>query len=164
MESPMFHIGDFLRICTVKKLRSLNLLFSGIFHIGRKIVHVGAEKFITLYQKQIYVELENFSCTFNDAEDYATSEKWQKTFISFLIIEPKVNGTVAQWQSIRLRSQRSLDRSLTVQQIFFKAWRVKRKITFMRFLRRALRHIGVMLERKLTPYRELHLWPPLYRT
>jgi hypothetical protein len=41
--------------------------------------------------------LENFSCTFNDAEDYATSEKWQKTFISFLIIEPKVNGTVAQW-------------------------------------------------------------------
>jgi hypothetical protein len=34
---------------TVKKLRSLNLLFSCLFHIGRKTVHVGAEKIITLY-------------------------------------------------------------------------------------------------------------------
>jgi hypothetical protein len=86
-----------------------------MFHIGRKTFHVGAEKFITLNKKLIYVELKNFSFTFNDAEDYATSEKWQKKiFISFLII--------------------------------------------------ALRHICVMLERKLTPYRELHLWPPLYRT
>jgi hypothetical protein len=41
--------------------------------------------------------LENFSFTFNDAEDYATTEKWQKIFISFLIIETEVNVTVAQW-------------------------------------------------------------------
>jgi hypothetical protein len=41
--------------------------------------------------------LDNFSFTFNDAEDYATLEKWQKIFISFLIIEIKVNATVAQW-------------------------------------------------------------------
>jgi hypothetical protein len=34
---------------TVKKLRSINLLFSGMFHIERNIVTVGAEKFITLY-------------------------------------------------------------------------------------------------------------------
>ncbi len=34
---------------TVKKLRSLNLLFSCVFRIGRKFVHVGAEKIITLY-------------------------------------------------------------------------------------------------------------------
>jgi hypothetical protein len=39
--------------------------------------------------------LENFSFTFNDAEDYATSAKWQKIF--FLIIESMVNVTVAQW-------------------------------------------------------------------
>jgi hypothetical protein len=39
--------------------------------------------------------LDNFSFTFNDAEDYATSEKWQKIFI--LIIELEVNVTVAQW-------------------------------------------------------------------
>jgi hypothetical protein len=68
---------------TVKKLRSLNLLFSCLFHIGHKSVHVGAEKIITLYYTQIYVELENFIVTFNDAEDYATSEKWQKMFIFF---------------------------------------------------------------------------------
>jgi hypothetical protein len=61
-------------IYTVKKLRSLNLLFSCMFHIGRKTVHVGAEKFIKLYWTQIYVELENFSFTSNDAGDYATSE------------------------------------------------------------------------------------------
>jgi hypothetical protein len=41
--------------------------------------------------------LENFSFTFNDAEDYTTSKKWQKIFISFLIVETKVNVTVAQW-------------------------------------------------------------------
>jgi hypothetical protein len=35
--------------CTVKKLRSLTLLFSCIFHIGRKPVHDGAENIITLY-------------------------------------------------------------------------------------------------------------------
>ena len=37
-------------------------------------------------------------------------------------------------------------------------------LTLMRFLRGALRHICVMPEHKLTPHRELHLWPPLYRT
>jgi hypothetical protein len=41
--------------------------------------------------------LSNFSFTFNDAEDYATLEKWEKIFISVLIIETKVNVTVAQW-------------------------------------------------------------------
>jgi hypothetical protein len=34
---------------TVYKQRSLNLLFSSMFCIERKIVHVGAEKIITLY-------------------------------------------------------------------------------------------------------------------
>jgi hypothetical protein len=34
---------------TVNKQRSLNLLFSSMFCIERKIVHVGAEKIITLY-------------------------------------------------------------------------------------------------------------------
>jgi hypothetical protein len=41
--------------------------------------------------------LENFSFTFNDAEDYATSEKWQKIFISFLIIDYTASVIVAQW-------------------------------------------------------------------
>ncbi len=63
---------------TVKKLRSLNLLFSCAFRIRRKFVRVGMEKINTLYQVQVYVELENFSFTFNDAEDYATSENLQK--------------------------------------------------------------------------------------
>jgi hypothetical protein len=49
-----------------------------VFRIGRKFVHVGAEKIITLYQLQVYVELKNFRFTFNDAEDYATSENRQK--------------------------------------------------------------------------------------
>ncbi len=49
-----------------------------MFRIGCKFVHVGAEKIITLYLVQVYVELENFSFTFNDGEDYATSENWQK--------------------------------------------------------------------------------------
>jgi hypothetical protein len=34
---------------TVNKLRSLNLHFSCMFRIESKIVHVGAEKIITLY-------------------------------------------------------------------------------------------------------------------
>jgi hypothetical protein len=37
--------------------------------IERKVVHVGAEKIITLYLYQ--VTFEDFSFTFNDAEDYA---------------------------------------------------------------------------------------------
>jgi hypothetical protein len=74
-------VSPFLSIHTVKKLRSLNLLFSCVFRIGRKFVHDGAEKIITLYQLQVYVELENFRFTFNDAEDYATSENRQKILI-----------------------------------------------------------------------------------
>ena len=108
--------------------------------------------------------METFSFTFNDAENYATSEKWQKIFILSLIIEPIVCVNVAQWYSTKLASRRALDQSPPVLFIFLEAWRVKRKITFMRFLRGALRHICVMPERKLTPHRELHLWPPLYRT
>jgi hypothetical protein len=46
--------------------------------------------------------LETFSFTFNDAENYATSEKWQKIFILSLIIEPSVSVDVAQWYSTKL--------------------------------------------------------------
>ncbi len=52
---------------TVNKLQSLNLLFSCIFCIERKIVHVGTEKIVTL--SQVYTESEGFSFTFIDAED-----------------------------------------------------------------------------------------------
>jgi hypothetical protein len=41
--------------------------------------------------------LENFSFTFNEAEDYAASEKWQKIFILILIIDSVVSISVAQW-------------------------------------------------------------------
>jgi hypothetical protein len=82
---------------TVKKLRSLNLLFSCVFRIGRKFVHVGAKKIITLYQVQVYVELENFRFTFHDAEDYATSENWQKILILSLTSKVYVSVNVAQW-------------------------------------------------------------------
>ena len=34
--------------------------------------------FVNSFYREGYVELENFSFTFNDAEDYATSENWQK--------------------------------------------------------------------------------------
>ncbi len=54
---------------TVKKLWCLTFLFSCVFHIGRKPVHDGAEKIITLYLVQVYVELETFGYTFNDAEN-----------------------------------------------------------------------------------------------
>jgi hypothetical protein len=42
--------------------------------IERKIVHVGTEKIITLYLKQVYVKFEDFIFTFHDAEDYARGE------------------------------------------------------------------------------------------
>jgi hypothetical protein len=87
-----------------------------------------------------------------------------KIYIFSLIIESIVGVNVAQWYSTKLESRRALDRSLPVLFIFLEAWRVKRKITFMLFLRGALRHICVKPEPKLTPHRELHLWPPLYRT
>jgi hypothetical protein len=45
-----------------------------MFRIQSKIVHVGAEKIITLYKKQVYVKLEDFCFTFIDAEDYASRE------------------------------------------------------------------------------------------
>jgi hypothetical protein len=38
--------------------------------------------------------LENFSFTFNDAEDYAASEKWQKISI-YLIIETIISVSVS---------------------------------------------------------------------
>ncbi len=51
---------------TVKKLlRSINLLFSCMFRIERKIVHVFTEKILTIYN----VELDNFSLIFIDAEE-----------------------------------------------------------------------------------------------
>jgi hypothetical protein len=46
-----------------------------MFRIESKIVHVGAKKIITLYQKQVYVKLEDFCITFIDAEDCACREK-----------------------------------------------------------------------------------------
>ncbi len=55
-----------------------------MFCIERKVVHVGAEKIITLYLYQVYVKFEEFSFTFNDAEDYARGELWQKVCTSFL--------------------------------------------------------------------------------
>jgi hypothetical protein len=58
-------------ISTVNKLRSLNLHFSNMLCIERKVVHSGAEKIITLYLYQVSVKFEDFSFTFNDAEDYA---------------------------------------------------------------------------------------------
>jgi hypothetical protein len=50
-----------------------------------------------LARKKSYVELENFSFTFNDAEDYATSEKWQKIIIYFQILEHNVSVLVELW-------------------------------------------------------------------
>jgi hypothetical protein len=45
-----------------------------MFCIERKVVHVGAEKIITLYLYQVSVKFEDFSFTFNYAEDYARGE------------------------------------------------------------------------------------------
>ncbi len=59
---------------TVSKLRSLNLHFSSMFCLERKVVHVGTEKIITLNLYQVSVKFEDFSFTFNDAEDYARGE------------------------------------------------------------------------------------------
>jgi hypothetical protein len=41
--------------------------------------------------------LENFSFTFNEAEEYAASEKWQKIFVLILIIDTMSTVSVAQW-------------------------------------------------------------------
>ena len=59
---------------TVNKLRSVTLHFSSMFCIKHKVVHVGSEKIITLYLYQVSVKFEDFSFTFNDAEDYARGE------------------------------------------------------------------------------------------
>ncbi len=56
-----------LSSCTVNKLRSLNLHFSSMFCIESKVVPVGTEKIITLHLYQVFVKLEDFSFTFNDA-------------------------------------------------------------------------------------------------
>jgi hypothetical protein len=45
-----------------------------MFCIERTIIHVGAEKIITLYLLEVYVKCEDFSFTFNDAEDCAGGE------------------------------------------------------------------------------------------
>jgi hypothetical protein len=45
-----------------------------MFCSERKVVHVGAEKIIILYLHQVSVKFEDFSFTFNDAEDYARGE------------------------------------------------------------------------------------------
>ncbi len=45
-----------------------------MFCIERKVVHVGAEKIITLYLYKVSVKFQDFSLTFNDAEDYARGE------------------------------------------------------------------------------------------
>ncbi len=45
-----------------------------MFCIDWKVVHVGVEKVITLYLFQVSVKFEDFSFTFNDAEDYARGE------------------------------------------------------------------------------------------
>jgi hypothetical protein len=45
------HIDTIAFVCfTVNKQQSLNLRFSGMFCIESKMVHVGAEKIITLYK------------------------------------------------------------------------------------------------------------------
>jgi hypothetical protein len=45
-----------------------------MFCIERKVVHVGAEKIITLYLYQVSVKFEDFNFTFYDAEHYARGE------------------------------------------------------------------------------------------
>ena len=45
-----------------------------MFCIECEVVHVGAEKIITLYLYQVSVKFEDFSFTFNYAEDYARGE------------------------------------------------------------------------------------------
>jgi hypothetical protein len=42
-----------------------------MFCIERKVVYVVTEKITTLYLYQVSVKFEDFSFTFNDAEDYA---------------------------------------------------------------------------------------------
>ncbi len=45
-----------------------------MFCIERKVVHIGAEIIITLYLYQVSDKFEDFSFTFNDAEDYASGD------------------------------------------------------------------------------------------
>jgi hypothetical protein len=59
-----------------------------MFRIESKIVHVGAEKIITLYKKHVYVQLEDFCFTFIDAEDYASREIWGKECTRFHNLAP----------------------------------------------------------------------------
>jgi hypothetical protein len=74
-------------ITYVNKLRSLNLLFSCMFPIERKIVHVG----------KVYVDLQGFGFTFIDVKDYAVSGKWQKIIVSIFIIAQFSSESMAQW-------------------------------------------------------------------
>jgi hypothetical protein len=86
-----------MMVYTVNKLRSLNLHFSSMFSIERKIVHVGVEKIITLYLWQVYVKFEDFSFTFTDAEDYARGEIWRKVSTCSENFALKTSVNVADW-------------------------------------------------------------------
>jgi hypothetical protein len=61
----LFLSHSVLYVHTVKKQRSINLFFSCMFRIERKTVYVGAEKNHHVILGTSYVELENFSFTFN---------------------------------------------------------------------------------------------------
>ncbi len=103
-----------------------------MFCIESKIVYVGAEKHHALLITSLR-QIEDFSFTFNDAEDYASGEicTW-----SYNLALCKRIG-----KSIRLRIQRAIVRAQSVLLSFLQAWRFKRMITLMRFFRAALRHI-----------------------
>ncbi len=64
-----------------------------MFCIERKIVHVGAEKNITLYFQQVYVKFENFSFTFNDAEN-SLEVKFDEKYVHVLKIYHKIQVSV----------------------------------------------------------------------
>ncbi len=115
------------------KLRKINLLFSSMFCIERKIVHVGAERKSSCYfNKKFTLHFENLSFAFNDAEDQAIGE----------FDEKYVKGI----------------QRLLVSARFFQAWHVKHKIMFVQFFLCPLRNISVTIWWSIYTYGLLHLW------
>jgi hypothetical protein len=73
-ESGYSSISVQIKARTVNKLQRLNLHFSSMFCIERKVVHVGAEKSLRFIYIKFPSNLKIFSFTFNDEEDYARGE------------------------------------------------------------------------------------------
>ncbi len=76
----------------------MNLLFSCMFRIERKLFMLARKNTSRYISNKFTLNRKILALLFVDTEDYVASEKWQKIFICILIIAPllRVPVNVAQ--------------------------------------------------------------------